>query len=126
MIRSRLLCRVAVLLACAGALTAPSALAASAAQPTVNSLRVRGGAVTVRVSTPARVGLAIYQSVPAGCRKPYCMAQLVTSLKHRVGVHGLTISFGQALPRGRYLVVAVAFGSHGYVSPPRYAAVTVR
>jgi hypothetical protein len=81
--------------------------------------------VTVRVSTPASVRLSIYEPVPAGCRKPYCSAQLVTSTTQKVGVRGLTIEFGRALPRGNYLVVAVAVGKHGYVSQPRYAVVAV-
>jgi hypothetical protein len=81
--------------------------------------------MTVRVSTPASVSLSIYEPVPAGCRDPYCGAMLVTSTTQKVGVHGLTIEFGQALPRGHYLVIAVAVGKHGHVSKPRYAAVTV-
>jgi hypothetical protein len=123
--RSRLICRFVVLLACAGVLAGPIAVASAAAKPTIRSLRARGGAVTVRVSAPTSVQLSIYQPVPAGCRKPYCAAKLVTSTTQKVGVRGLKIEFGQALPRGRYLVVAVAVGKHGYVSPPRYAAVTV-
>ncbi|MHB8690481.1 MAG: hypothetical protein ACYDHH_04485 [Solirubrobacteraceae bacterium] len=123
--RSRLLCRFVVLVACAGVLAGPIAVASAAAKPTVSSLRARGGTVTVRVSAPAFVRLSIYQPVPAGCRKPYCTAKLVTATTQKVGVHGLRIEFGQALPHGHYLVVAVAVGKHGYVSPPRYAAVTV-
>ena len=122
--RSRLICRFVVLLACGGVLAGPIAVAAAAARPTVSSLRARRGAVTVRVSKPAFVRLSIYKSVPAGCPKSYCAPTLVTSTTHKVGVRGLTIEFGQALPRGRYLVVAVAVGKHGYVSKPRYAAVT--
>jgi hypothetical protein len=121
---SRLICRFVVLLACAGVLAGPIAVASAAAKPTVSSLRARGGAVTVRVSAPASVRLSIYEPVPAGCRKPYCVAKLVTSTTQRVGVHGLRIEFGHALPRGHYLVVAVVVGKHGYVSPPRYATVT--
>jgi hypothetical protein len=129
--RSSLICRFVVLLACAGVLAAPiavasaAAAAAAAAKPTISSLRARRGTVTVRVSAPAFVRLSIYQPVPAGCKKPYCAAKLVTSTTQKVGVHGLRIEFGQALPRGHYLVVAVAIAKHGYVSPPRYAAVTV-
>jgi hypothetical protein len=123
--RSRLICRFVVLLACAGVLAGPIAIASAAASPTVSSLRARGGAVTVRVSAPASVRLSIYEPVPAACRKPYCAAKLVTSTTQKVGVHGLTIEFGHALPRGRYLVVAVVVGKHGYVSRPRYATVTV-
>jgi hypothetical protein len=123
--RSRLICRFVVLLACTGVLAGPIAVAAAAAKPTVKSLRARRGAVTVRVSTPARVRLSIYGPVPAGCQKPSCAATLVTSTTQKVGVRGLTIEFGQALPRGRYLVVAVAVGKHGYVSRPRDATVTV-
>jgi hypothetical protein len=123
--RSRVICRFVVLLACGGVLAGPIAVAAAAAKPTVTSLRARRGAVTVRVSTPASVRLSIYEPVPAGCRTPYCVATLVTSTTQKVGVHGLRIEFGQALPRGRYLVVAVAVGKHGHVSQPRYAVVTV-
>jgi hypothetical protein len=123
--RSRLICRFVVLLACGVVLAGPIAVAAAAAKPTVTSLRVRHGAVTVRVSRPGSVRLSIYESVPAGCQKPYCAATLVTSTTQKVGVHGLTIEFGQALPRGQYLVVAIAVGKHGYVSQPRSAAVTV-
>lgn len=112
-----------MLFAC-GVLAGPIAVAAAAAKPTVRSLRARRGAVTVRVSTPASVRLSIYGPVPAGCRKPYCAARLVTSTTQKVGVRGLTIVFGKALPPGRYLVVAVAVGKHGYVSQPRYAVVT--
>jgi hypothetical protein len=101
--RTRLICRVAVLLACCGVLAEPIAAASAAVRPTVSSLRAQGGAVTVRVSTPATVRLSIYAPVPAGCRKPYCAAEL----------------------RGQYLVVAVVVGKHGYVSQPRYAVVTV-
>jgi len=121
---SRLICRFAVLLAL-GVLAGPIAVATAAAKPTVRSLRARRGAVTVRVTTPASVRLSIYGPVPAGCRKPYCAARLVTSTTQKVGVRGLTIDFGQALPHGRYLVAAVALGKHGYVSKPRYATVTV-
>ncbi|HWF25920.1 MAG TPA: hypothetical protein VG275_10755 [Solirubrobacteraceae bacterium] len=123
--RSRLICRFLVLLACGGVLAGSVAVAAAAAKPTVSSLRARRGAVTVRVSTPASVRLSIYEPVPAGCSNPYCVAKLVTSTTQKVGVHGLTIEFGQALPRGHYLVVAIAVGKHGYVSQPRSAAVTV-
>jgi hypothetical protein len=123
--RSRLICRFVVLLACGGVIAGPVAVAAVAAKPTVRSLRARRGAVTVRVSTPALVRLSIYEPAPAGCPQPYCAPTLVTSTTQRVGRRGLTIEFGQALPRGRYLVVAVAFGKHGYVSKPRYATVTV-
>jgi hypothetical protein len=123
--RSCLICRLVVLLVCGGVLAGPIAVAAAPAKPTVTSLRARRGAVTVRVSTPASVRLSIYEQVPAGCPNPYCTAQLVTATTQRVGRRGLTIEFGQALPRGKYLVVAVAVGNHGYVSPPRYAAVTV-
>jgi hypothetical protein len=123
--RSRLICRFVVLLACGGVLAGPIAVAAAAAKPTVSSLRARRGAVTVRVSRPATVRLSIYEPVPAGCQKPYCAAKLVTSTTQKVGVRGLTIEFGHALPRGHYLVVAIAVGKHGYVSQPRYAAVTV-
>jgi len=122
--RSWLICRFVVLLACGGVLAGPIAVAAAAAKPTVSSLRARRGAVTVRVSTPASVRLSIYESLSAGCRKPYCAGELVTSTTQKVGVRGLTIEFGQALPRGHYLVVAVAVGKHGYVSHPRYAVVT--
>ena len=122
--RSSLICRLVVLFAC-GLLAGPIAGAAAASKPTVRSLRARRGAVTVRVSTPASVRLSIYESAPAGCRKPYCVVKLVTSTTQKVGVRGLTIEFGQALPQGRYLVVAVAVGKHGYVSKPRYATVTV-
>ena len=122
---SRLICRLVVLLTCGGVLAGPIAVAAAATKPTVSSLRARRGAVTVRVSTPASVRLSIYGPVPAGCQKPYCAAKLVTSTTQPVGVRGLTIEFGQALPRGHYLVVAVAVGKHGYVSQPRYATVTV-
>jgi hypothetical protein len=121
--RSRLICRFVVLLACCVA-AGPIAVATAAVKPTVRSLRARRGAVTVRVSTPASVRLSIYGPVPAGCRTPYCAAKLVTSTTQKVGVRGLTIEFGQALPHGRYLVVAAAVGKHGYVSQPRYAAVT--
>jgi hypothetical protein len=123
--RSRLICRFVVLLACGGVLAGPIAVAAAAARPTVSSLRARRGAVTVRVSRPASVRLSIYGPVPAGCGKPSCAANLVTSTTQRVGVRGLAIEFGQALPRGHYLVVAVAVGNQGYVSQPRYAVVTV-
>jgi hypothetical protein len=123
--RPRLLCRFVVLLACGGVLAGPIGVAAAAAKPTVTSLRVRRGAVTVRVSRPASVRLSIYEMVPAGCQKPYCTATSVTSTTQKVGRHGLTIEFGQALPRGQYVVVAVAVGKHGYVSRPRSAAVTV-
>ena len=122
--RSPLICRFIALLACAGVFAGPIAVASAAAKPTVTSLRSRGGAVTVHVSSPTYVRFSIYQGVPSGCRKPYCLAKLVTSTTQKVGVHGLTIEFGQALPRGRYLVVAVAVGKHGYVSAPKYAAVT--
>ncbi|HWF54321.1 MAG TPA: hypothetical protein VG223_06840 [Solirubrobacteraceae bacterium] len=123
----RLICRFVVLLACscAGVVAAPIADVSAAARPTVSSLRVHGGTVTVRVSAPTSVRLSIYEPVPAGCRKPYCAAELVTSTTQKVGVRGLRIEFGHALPRGRYIVVAVAVGKHGYVSPARYAAVTV-
>src|ERR1700722_9649685 len=123
--RSCLICRLVVLLVCGGVLAGPIAVAAATAKPTVRSLRARRGAVTVRVSKPASVRLSIYEPVPAGCPKSYCAATLVTSTTQKVGVHGLTIEFGQALPRGHYLVVAVAVGRHGYVSRPRYATVTV-
>jgi hypothetical protein len=122
--RSRLILCVVVLLACGGALAAPIAVASAAAKPTVSSLRARRGAVTVRVNTPASVRISIYAPAPAGCRTPYCAPKLVTSTTHKVGVRGLTIEFGNALPRGHYLVVAVALGKHGYVSRPRYATVT--
>jgi hypothetical protein len=119
-----LLRHILALLVCAGVLAGPIAVASGATKATVTSLRARGGAVTVRVSTPTSVRFSIYQSVPAGCRKPYCIAKVVTSTTQRVGSRGLTIEFGQALPRGQYLVVAVAVGKHGYVSAPRYAVVT--
>jgi hypothetical protein len=122
---SLLIWRFVALLACAGVFAGPIAVAAAPAKPTVSSLRARRGAVTVRVSTPASVRLSIYEPVPAGCQKPYCAAKLVTSTTQKVGIHGLTIEFGQALPRGHYLVVAIAVGKHGYVSQPRYATVTV-
>jgi hypothetical protein len=122
--RSRLICRLVVLFACS-ILAGPVAGAAAAAKPTVKSLRARRGDVTVRVSRPTSVRLSIYGPAPAGCGKPYCAAQLVTSTTQKVGVRGLTIAFGQALPRGRYVVVAVAVGKHGYVSRARYATVTV-
>lgn len=122
--RSRLICRLVVLLACAGVLAGTVAVAAAAPKPTVSSLRARRGAVTVRVSRPASVRLTIYGPTPAGCRRPSCAGKLVTSTTQKVDGRGLTIAFGQALPGGRYLVVAVAVGKHGYVSRPRYAVVT--
>jgi hypothetical protein len=123
--RSRLICRLVVLLAYGCVLAGPIAVAAAVAKPTVTSLRARRGAVTVRVSAPASVRLSIYEPPPAGCQQPYCAAKLVTSTTQKVGARGLTIEFGQALPRGHYLVVAVAVGKHGYVSRSRDATVTV-
>jgi hypothetical protein len=122
--RARLVCPLVVLVGC-WVLAGPIAVAAAVAKPTVTSLRARRGAVTVRVSAPASVRLSIYEPAPAGCQKPYCSAKLVTSTTQKVGVRGLTIEFGQALPRGHYLVIAVAVGKHGYVSRPRDATVTV-
>jgi hypothetical protein len=110
--------------ALAGALVGPIAAASAAAGPTVSSLRAGRGTVTIRVSRPTSVRVSIYEATPAGCRKPYCRATLVTATTQKVGRHGLKIAFGRALPPGRYLVVAVAVARHGYVSAPRYASVT--
>ena len=125
MLRTRLICLAAVVVALGGVLAGPIAVASAGPKPVVSSLKAKGGTVTVRVNTPASVRLSIYQPVPAGCRKPYCSAKLVTSTTEKVGVHGLTIDFGQAIPKGQYLVVAVALGKHGYVSRPAYAVVSV-
>ena len=123
---SRLFSRWVALLVCAGVLTGSIAVAAAAVKPAVSSLRAKGGTVTVRVNTPTSVNLSIYQGLPVGCRKPYCVVKLVTTTTQRVGREGLRVEFGQALPAGTYLVIAVAVVKHRDVSQPRYATVTIR